>query len=119
MCQFTFKTVVKRYYQLGSQIFGSDIFMRSQVSMIYPYYLKYITHYHPLPIVIILMIINSIILNSMHKEAPIPRTPHSTDKIKLKQHASKSLSKYSPGTPSPVINSKTSGKEVRDLGVIK
>ena len=65
------------------------------------------------------MIINSIILNNMNKESSIPRTPHSTDKIKVKQHASKSLSKYSPNTPSPVVNGKASQKEVRDLGVIK
>lgn len=65
------------------------------------------------------MIINSIILNTMQRESSIPRTPHSTDKIKIRQQGSKSLSKSGFNTPSPVINGKNSYKEVRDLGVIK
>ena len=59
---------------------------------------------------IILMIINSIILNNMNKEPTIMRTPHSTDKIKIKQNTSKSLSKYSPNTPSPNTHHKISQK---------
>ena len=64
------------------------------------------------------MIINSIILNG-HKESPLPRTPHSTDKIKIRPHNSKSLSKYNPNTPSPVINGKGGQKEMNDLVTIK
>lgn len=56
------------------------------------------------------MIINSIILNNMNKEPTIMRTPHSTDKIKIKQNISKSLSKYSPNTPSPNTHHKVSQK---------
>lgn len=55
----------------------------------------------------------------MQRESSIPRTPHSTDKMKIKTHGSKSLSKNSFNTPSPVINGKSSQKEVRDLGIIK
>ena len=55
----------------------------------------------------------------MNKEQTIQRTPHSTDKIKIKQHVSKSLSKYSPSTSSPGNYGKASQKETRDLGVIK
>lgn len=55
----------------------------------------------------------------MQRESTIPRTHHSTDKVKLRQGGSKSLSKHGPNTPSPVINGKASHKEVRDLGIIK
>ena len=55
----------------------------------------------------------------MHRDPSVPRTPHSTDKIKIRQQGSKSLCKNGPNTPSPVINGKISQKEVRDLGTIK
>lgn len=55
----------------------------------------------------------------MQREASIPRTPHSTDKIKMRTHGSKSLSKSSFNTPSPVINGKNGSKEAKDLGIIK
>ena len=55
----------------------------------------------------------------MQRDPSIPRTPHSTDKIKIRSQASKSLSKNGINTPSPVVHGKNSQKEVRDLGVIK
>jgi len=55
----------------------------------------------------------------MHRDTSVPRTPHSSDKIRIKHHASKSLSKYAIGSGSPVIATKASFKEVKELGVIK
>lgn len=49
------------------------------------------------------MIINSIALNKMTRDASNPHTPHSTDKLKIRNYGSKSLSKCSPNSPSPVI----------------
>jgi hypothetical protein len=55
----------------------------------------------------------------MQRENSIPRTPHSSDKIKLRQTGSKSLSKCGVNTPSPVIHGKNSQKDFKDLGIIK
>ncbi len=65
------------------------------------------------------MIINSINLSTVQRDSPMARSPHSTDKIKIRYHNSKSLSKSGFNTPSPVVNGKSSQKQVRDLGVIK
>ena len=56
------------------------------------------------------MIINSINLSTMQRDSPMARSPHSTDKIKIRYHNSKSLSKSGFNTPSPVVNGKSSQK---------
>lgn len=39
----------------------------------------------------------------MKRDPSFPRTPNSSDKIRIKHYASKSLSKSGISTPSPVI----------------
>jgi ornithine carbamoyltransferase len=48
----------------------------------------------------------------MQRDSSVPRTPHSLDKVKIRQHGSKSLSKGVFNTPSPVINGKSSQKHM-------
>ena len=55
----------------------------------------------------------------MQRDSSAPRTPQSSDKIRIRNYASKSLTKSSFNTPSPVINGKSSQKHVYDLGTIK
>lgn len=55
----------------------------------------------------------------MQRDPSFPRTPNSSDKIRIKHYASKSLSKSGINTPSPVIASKATFKEPKELGIIK
>jgi hypothetical protein len=55
----------------------------------------------------------------MQRDSSVPRTPQSSDKIRIRNYASKSLTKSTFNTPSPVINGKSSQKHVYDLGIIK
>jgi hypothetical protein len=56
---------------------------------------------------------------TMQRDPSFPRTPNSSDKIRIKHYASKSLSKSGINTPSPVIASKATFKEPKELGIIK